>query len=566
MKSKSLFAVIYLTTLFSGFPNLAHASYAPVGAGYGLHFGTTPLGWVDADMSKVLINQAQIVELAENKISFPADNPSLGFRQIQTDSVNLKAGIYGGWYQYNGSFAGSLFGAGVTIMPVAGSSVTVNRFVANEKEAEHLPQVLIPAKYQALNSWRPHDSISYQNRGGIIFAVGAGFAFTGLAGDFFAAGDWKTYVEKIDASHVYVKVTNIKITSMDIMVGNFVSYGMLSDFKKTDNMFSYIFDLSDPRGQVAYEAMVHGSIMEAQDLNAKNPTLAELILTEDGGTSGIEKKFYFGLPFLNVSHDSGNLINYSNTVFHQDNSQSDVEYGLYWSEGQRNLLGRHRDFTKSFYATSYVTTTSPTKDQQAGVSEKGIYGTLTLSYENDNSGESTIKMLIGKMVKQTGMRNQLQFVGGDAEGTHGYLHLSLTLNFPEAATRSLMSRAAQVNYDVAPMENYIEHYFNVLNDPEDFCRTSTDNGNDFDHCKLGVKGEARHAIDDLRAALVRMNAADKKGDRKAFVQAYSKFGEAMLKNEFVFALAEQMARTSNLSIIFEAEGESISQVKKAVAL
>jgi len=151
-------------------------------------YGTLPIVSVNGDMSNVLINQGVSPDSSSTEISISVADPSSGFRQVHSDSVDLKAGVYGGWYEYNGHYYNSP-GVGAAIIPVVGSAVVVDRFLKKESEAKTLPKVLIPARSKALDSWRPHDSLYYYNRGGVIFSVGAGYLFTGLSGDFFVAGE-----------------------------------------------------------------------------------------------------------------------------------------------------------------------------------------------------------------------------------------------------------------------------------------------------------------------------------------------------------------------------------------
>ncbi len=532
------------------------------------HFRVLPIGWVDGDMSDVLINQGPAIETDDTKILFAPANQSEGYRQIHMDSVNLKLGVYGGWYPYSGSYAATWFGAGVSVMPIVGSTVTSNRYVESRAEAARLPKVKIPSRAEALENWRPHDSLIYYTRGGMIYSVGVGYAFTGILGDYFAVGDWVTYIEKLDDTRVYVKVTNIKLTSLDTFMGNFIAYHMLSNFKKSDKMFSYVFNLANKRARVAYEAMVHGSIMEAQNLHADDPTLADLVLTEQGGTAGHQRKSYLGFPFFCVSKDTGNLFNYSDTVLSDENTENDVEYGLFWNNRQKNILGHHKNIFKTFYGTSYVTTPITVETGKGGKapkakpSDEGSYGTLNISYENDRSNRSTIPLMLAEIAGQTGLRDRLQIAQASSLDVSGYVHLSLTVTLSKEATAALMAQSGQVEFDRAQMGKFITKSFSMAGGSAGLCKSQADSQN-IDSCMEQYKSQTRHALDIMRDQLENMRAAEKTGNRRAFVTAYAKFGEAMLRNEFTFGAVARLTRANPLGVIFTAEGERISKVQKA---
>lgn len=301
-----------------------------------------PLGWIDGDISNKLINQGTSKAAGAAGVELAPADQTAGYRQVKSYSLDLKLGVYGGWSFDNATFATSMFGAGAALLPTVGSTVIADRFVQNEQDTANLPDPQIPAKAEGLASWKAHDNIYYAERGGIIFAVGIGYAFTGLSGDYFAQGEWATYVEKLDDKHVFVKITNTSLSDFDEMLGNYVAYQMLSDFKKVGNFFSYVIDVSDSRGAAAYEAMIHGSMKEVQELADKAPSVAQLDLTEKGESKGYQNKLFFGLPFLNVSSTSGSLCDMSDTTYHMNNSKSDVEYGLYWKENASVLFSHHK--------------------------------------------------------------------------------------------------------------------------------------------------------------------------------------------------------------------------------
>lgn len=535
-------------------------------------FGALPIGWLDADISNVRINQEKSDPSLTPQILFSPDKSSTGYREIHSDSLDLKLGIYGGWYHYMGSYASTWFGAGFSIIPVAGSTITSNRFVANAEEAEEQPMHLLPASYVALRDWRPNDSMFYYTKGGIIFSVGVGYAFTGLSGDFYAAGEWLTYIEKLENNRVFVKLTNVNLISLDAMLGNFVAYARVSDFKKVDDMFAYNFDLSDPRAQVAYEAMIHGSIMEAQHLNSQDPKVAIQVLREIGGiTTGFEEKYYLGIPFLNTSSNTGNLVNVSKIFLNQDNTVNDVEYGLFWNVSRSQVLTHHQITAQNFNSVSYVTKRleAPRPLGFARINflpgtYAADYGVFSLSFEDDQSEPDTIHDMMYELKEQTGMRQQLKYTLPRSvyENLYGYVHISLNVVLSEAFTQYLFDNANNFNPISFNTDAIIENYFKQLKNPDGLCDNDRYDQDCIDEIKADTKGEVKKML----RLLVVMKEAKARGDQKAVVNAYAKFGEAMFTNQFTFSFVGELAKAASypLMITFKAEGEKISKIEKTL--
>jgi hypothetical protein len=540
----------------------------------GDHFRAWPIGWIDGDMSDVLINEGEALDSSKSEIGISRDLPSEGYRYIHMESLNIKLGVYGGWYPYSQNYASTWWGVGVALMPVAGSALKSNRFVASRAEAQRLAKLQIPAKAEALSQWQAHDSVNYFSRGGIIFSVGAGYFFTGLSGDYFATGDWTTYVEKIEDNKVYVKTTNVKLVSLDRFLGNFIAYDMVSKFQKTDKIFSYIFDLTDPRAQVAFEAMVHGSMIEAQNLQKEDPSLAELILTEEGGTRGRQRKGYFGFPFLNASRETGELLTSSDRVLHDEGVESDEEYALFWSSRMKNILGHHKNAYKNFFTTSYVKRAlalekgAPPAKIETPVDSAGTVGTLVLSYEDDRANRGTIAKMVGDMAKQTGLYEPLQVQDDSGVDISGYVHVSLKVNFTEDGTRQLLETLSGQKPKMMAVGPFVTHQMWLAQGPvlDSLCAAQDNQQVDANQCIQMFKFQTEDAVAKIRSELSQMREADQRGDRKEFVKAYARFGRAILTNQFAFQYVLKLLPESSATIVFEAEGEKIAKLKRTIVM
>jgi hypothetical protein len=172
--------------------------------------------------------------------------------------------------------------------------------------------------------------------------------------------------------------------------------------------------------------------------------------------------------------------------------------------------------------------------------------------------------MISDMVKRTGLRDQLQLDGAAPKDISGYLHLSLTVEIPEATTMQLMSMVTSGQFDQAQINQSVQDYFDKLGDPEHLCASDADS-DDVSGCEDRYQSESEAGIAQMHRSLVEMAAANQSGDQKAFAKAYARFGEALLKNEFTFAALISLSQGSPLNITFEAEGAKISKVSQTIA-
>src|SRR6185437_6843184 len=250
--------------------------------------------------------------------------------------------------------------------------------------------------------WNAHDSIQYSNRGGVVFSVGAEEALTGGAASYLAQGEWTTYIEKLEGNRAYVKITKEKLKSLDFSTGTVIANVGKSFFSNSDSLFSYDFDLSNAKATQAYEAMLRGSLVEAQALSGEKEGGVTLDLTRQAESSGSTLHMFFGLPILlNISHSSGETTTFSNTTYHADQSKSRVEYGVYERETDTKAFFRHRNWTSAFSGVSYSNIAAN------GTEKDGEFGKVVLSYQNDHSNSSTLHQAMTNFMKETGLGDAL---------------------------------------------------------------------------------------------------------------------------------------------------------------
>jgi hypothetical protein len=520
-----------------------------------IRFDLAPIGAGNGAFAGKMVNLNETVQRSKSQIEIASSAPDAGFRKTENYHLDGGAGVGLGMYLDNVGPALSLLGAGAGLVPVGGGSLTSSRFIKNERDLGALAQLRIPTHASDLDAWALNDSVMYQARGGILFSVGVGYAGAGSNMGYLATGEWNTYVEKTGEKSAYVKITSSKLQGLDFSNGTIVASVGTSFFMNSDNAFSYDFDLTDKAASNAYEAMIHGSVKQAQELAAKRDGKVKLNLTRKSKEKGRVNHLYFGLPILfNMSKHSGQIYNTSDTIFHEDGSKSHVEYGLYMEGKDKNFIYRHKESSKTFTGITYENT------DKTGKTIDGRFAKIVFAYENNHSGNKTISDAVADMIKSTGLRKQLSVKVTEPANVTGYTLVSLEAIIPEEATERLL-RVGKFNFEAASQR--VNDYFVGQGDPDRLCDPEVIT-NSVAACRDDVRYDTVKAFKDMSQSLQNMRKSSAKNDRKAFAKAYGKFGKAMLKNQFTFQTVQSMTSSTPLEITFTAEGQKISKTRKKI--
>ncbi len=375
---------------------------------------------------------------------------------------------------------------------------------------------------------------------------------------FRTNGGWRYYIEKVSPETVYVSALRSEVKSASASVGAglmSLSTGALND---ESSGMSFEFDLADTEAMMAYEDLLKGNMVPAQEMaqDIFNPAVQhiediELLL------SGKRRSFIFGLPYMNVRTSKGEFYSYSNVDFIKQGLKTVTEYGIFSKEVRGRFWLKHRNHMKVF-AGGIATTT----DKTGAVVAQDNKVQLSWFYEKDYADSKHVNRAVEDLLQDTGMTDLAVKVNKTKD--LGYVNVKLDIEGDRNFTNVLMNLSRR-NGSFRAMENdmstLVTNYFNQ-GDKLELCN----NDQSVSSCKSSYMRRSKKALAKIKSFGAKL-AKLRKTDSKAFAKTFSEIGEQVWKNQFVFKAVLNKLKSCGVEMNYEVSGERISnyQVQEVTA-
>jgi hypothetical protein len=459
------------------------------------------------------------------------------------------AGAALSFYFKNATGTLSRLWAQVGLMPMRGTEVSSVRYfktLAAAKNAKGYTKA--PLDVTITYKWEIGDSITYKSKGGTIFVAGAGVGIAGLNHTSLAQGTWETFVEKVDKTKVYVKITNTQLDAYATGSGAALVAGARTSFNNADDGFSYLIDLSTEEGRKVYSDLVRGNVAAAQKYASEiqlSPELPAVIKIENFKrvSKGKGYSLFLGIPiFLNAVNSENKIESYEKSDLVFDNSSVDAIIGIYDFTTKTRAFGTHTTVSKGFYGVRYGVTDLKTKESL----ENSEFGRFTWMYQDDNSSMRSLHSNLNQLIQETGLEQlKIQLPNRAADMDFTNLTLNITLN--EKNIRNMM--ASSVGRNANTMKNWaqkrVEHAYRTYGNS--LCKTS----NESEACESEIRSQTMYSSSKMQAALKKMSSNTR--NSKAYTKAFAEFGQAAMANQLTLAMAISMAG-EGVEVSFVAEG------------
>ncbi|HAR41050.1 MAG TPA: hypothetical protein DCS07_00185, partial [Bdellovibrionales bacterium] len=521
-------------------------------------FDLTPLLYLDLDFSKKFVNLTPAAKSSDRQLVM--DEYRDGFRFLQSRSIDFGVGAVGSWHYTNATGLERFFAAYVGVLPITGSKIFSDRFVQKKADAKKLPEPSIPYLAKDLDAWREGDQLSYFTHGGILFFGGAGVSpvTAGLA--YLAEGQWTTTIVKLPEQKVYAKLSKTKLNSLSTSAGTALLVVSLSQFKNSDDMFSFVFDLRTASGALAYEDFLKGNIAAIQKMALTPESGVKQDLSSRGKRIGKLWSMWFGIPiFANVVGSQGTTYEAQHVLDGNDGTHTDVEYGIFMKERKTRLFFKHNNKTQAFFGTSYR------QDSPVSGKTQGYFGKMVWNYENDNASDNNLRSNIDNLVTLTGLSQIKTEV--PVVGKMNYVGIRFEMTIPQQTTDLLMSFAKNketfvqiYGYAKALLDETFKGIENPDEMPKDLCNMEGFSAN---RCPEQYHQATAIALNDMYKSLRKM-AKSKDKNSKDFVKAYGIFGRALLFNKFAFQSVMKALGNAPVDMVLNVEGERISKVTRVL--
>lgn len=530
--------------------------------------------YFDPDISKRIINLS-MHPIASDPQSGPAkliiDDYRGGVRVFQRKKLNLALAPVEALSEL--PLVGTLEPI-MGLLPIIGGNIVAMQVAESPNAIQQLPPIKVPVQADAIDSWRVGDHISYEGTGGVLFSVGMGAALLAAAElRYIAIGEWIVTVEKIAEKVAYVKLTKKKLHSFSQKLSTTVFSFENSLFGRSDQAFSFAFDLTNAEAQEAYAAMLHGNLTLAEAL-AETPSDSVLRVQHiQSKVHGNLFRFSLGTPLAaRVAWKNGWLHAHSEIESFQDGSFANLYYGMYQREREiGGLLTSYRRSGSEFYS-ALIRHWDP-----SGKSETSYWGQYLWTFERETAQVRHLKKALQELIRAVGFGEALSFELPETKV--GYSKMTFRILFPGTAVDRLLENGYDSNEEIRFQkigQQFLQRYFSTGQDPDQLCGDllQVDNpGGDLTlidfsleervqqnlaRCKIGFENETRRHIHEL-IKILRLMAEWKGRDEKKFVEYFAKIGKPLQQNRFILQSFVEFIGKNQLQTTYEIEGERISR-------
>ncbi len=498
--------------------------------------------YLDFDLGHSVVNLTP--QNPASHVLAPGDGNG-GFRVVDFYEISGGAGPSANLWFNNGTGWRSSFQGYVGLFPLIGKTLKTVRFAPNRPSLESMSRFKsAPMHAKDLMTWRQGDQATFATNGGIAFSLGVSAGIAVATATVMVDGEHELSVEKNDEHSYSVSLSSTHVKSAAISVG--ASFATLAQSKawSLEHGLSFVVDTSTDRGAHAYEDLVRGNVAVIQ-ARMDAGELSEVQRAEKYQTRQIARyrSFSVGLPFMWLwSWSSGKLTKFNDTYLFDGGTDVQTSYGIYVKDQTFQTIDHHHSTAAGFYGASFNSTSEKEK-------MTGKFGQFYWAFSSDHSNSKELRHSLARLLRATGFGADLMVeVPDEAVGTN---MLSLAVDITDAQTDILLDTVKhQAKRDFeAVTEKHLESYF-ASGDREKLCESASSSASSSrseaadaqaSECVDQFKRESAAGADEMYKALVEMNEVRLPRQPEAFTAAFAKFGRGMMRNQFTFQAALQIA-------------------------
>lgn len=523
-----------------------------------LKFRVLPLVFGSYDVQNKVVNLTP-GEFPNADAPVVLDDFRAGFKVTKFKSYDIGLGVAGRVFVEN---ATGVLAASTGVIGLAVTKeklVQFDRFVSSKDELANLKKLPIPFKAHELSLYQNGESVYYENLGGILFLGGVSSYGLSAGGSVAAQGGFKTLILKTSSDKAYVQVTKTNVKKLTLYTG-LVVINLDKDFvTELNSGFSYSFDLTSKDAQVAYERLLAGNLIPAQELAAGGPFTGVTKIDNFSGQHGIQKSgFSFRIPLV-FKHNwiTGKFYGQSETLYQDDLAVTNLNYGVYFKEHNGNFFRKHKKLVRTFYSGKAVT------EEKNGKVTTDQLANYLWSYENDASDTKTFNKIMNVFHKDLGLKASFNPTLPTKEKI-GYMNLEAKVEIPGSYTKTLMNAVKTKAFSETMSKkaiSLISSYF-AKGDVDELC-VNEDKVRIFakEKCKNELTKETVNALARIKGLLEEMSLAQGAAE---FTSLHALVGKEVVRNQFVVGSLFALDTRCEVSFNVKLEGHRISRILKKV--
>lgn len=424
----------------------------------------------------------------------------------------------------------------IGLAPIKGVDSVSLRYSSNLQSAEELGALAVPKSTDTIErGWKTGDSLTYSVTGGAYFVAGISAFFLSTGSHYVVKGDFETTIAKLDADMVEVTLSKTDMKSLGVMNSTVLSSVNTSRFKEETLRFSYRYDLRNPVARKALQNLLAGDIQSSQVMAQDGegagvyPSSRETLRT-----TGKMRNISLGIPFLFWTNwGKGHVRTLRFKEAYDEGAEIDVEIGLFLKTKEKRHIMTKIMETTAFYGTQGIELTG------SGQIIRRMQGMLTHSFRRSKATRRQLENALEELRQKTGMIREFTFDLPD-ERRLGALDMKFNMLINENLTTKLLELATQksgkenlTGLALSLSESYGKNLYETANSISGDKMGLCQNAREVSSCLYQAKKDVKDSMEEAWEALTAMSQTYR-SDRKKFVEAYAKFGQAWLDSPFTF--------------------------------
>ena len=424
-------------------------------------------------------------------------------------------------------------------------------------------------------------------------------------------GEWICSIKKTGKSTIQARYINKKIKKM-MFYANAAAVLELAAYEATKYEGTgigafYEFDISKPKGLKSYKHFLKGSAISAfkmvSDFKAKEvfshgqskrkgkkrkPMKLPVrpLMDYKSNYKGEEERFSYNLPFLyGIQNKKGFATVSTETKIPGKNSSIKTHLGVYRKEKDSFGYFKKDYYRLSMFAGTHQVLKHIESDDSVSI-QKRVSGNYKYHYHNGSLSEGDLESEIYKMAAMTGFKKELYRIKISSPNFNmrkyleskkslatlksftrkkdlGTAKISLDLMLSMNAIQEIKSKALTGNVFKQSAMRRLDNWFQDKNNKRwEICTTllkgqSSKMGRDL--CKRKMKKETKSEVSNALKSLIGMQRYIGQRQYENFAKEFSKFGKALIKNQFVFRGFLDNITIGDYHIVVRWAGENFPQ-------
>jgi hypothetical protein len=313
--------------------------------------------------------------------------------------------------------------------------------------------------------------------------------------------------------------------------------------------------------ELAYEALLTGNVTEAQQLAAQG-MFSGVVQIDTFSNRQLNRRRggIIGIPMI-ATHNwsTGRISGETQTQVYQDDTKTDVNYGIFMKEENSRFFLRHKKFIRSFYSAKAITKDAGNK--VIGEEEKATFYWM---HETDVSSTNRLNAAMNLFYRDLGMRSAFNVEIPNRQSL-GYVKVEAKVDLPESFLKMMIETAASgrtLEIMQANAQGLMADYF-ANGDADNLCRDEEGaNAEDLRSCFSRLSRETNGALSRMRNII--NGLVSRTSDASAYTYNMAMLGRELIRNQFILKSFMKMDKSCKVNFELTVEGRRLNQMVKKV--